>query len=62
MILTQASFSPIFEGLYKNYQSVQIDLTLKLPEKLQLYGLYVYFVVHICDFGMLRVKYVNIYC
>ena len=31
-------------------------LTLKLPEKLQLYGLYVYYVVHICDFGMLRVK------
>ena len=33
-----------------------IQLTLKLPEKLQLYGLYVYYVVHICDFGMLRVK------
>ena len=31
-------------------------LTLKVPEKLQLYGLYVYYVVHICDFGMLRVK------
>ena len=31
-------------------------LTLKLPEKLQLYGLYVYYVVHICDYGMLRVK------
>ena len=31
-------------------------LTLKKPEKLQLYGLYVYYVVHICDFGMLRVK------
>ena len=27
-----------------------------MPEKLQLYGLYVYYVVHICDFGMLRVK------
>ena len=27
-------------------------LTLKVPEKLQLYGLYVYYVVHICDFGM----------
>ena len=24
--------------------------------KFQLYGLYVYYVVHICDFGMLRVK------
>ena len=31
-------------------------LTLKVPEELQLYGLYVYYVVHICDFGMLRVK------
>ena len=31
-------------------------LTLKVPEKLKLYGLYVYYVVHICDFGMLRVK------
>ena len=31
-------------------------LTLKAPEKSQLYGLYVYYVVHICDFGMLRVK------
>ena len=32
-------------------------LTLKVPGKLQLYGLYVYYVVHICDLGMLRVKY-----
>ena len=32
------------------------SLTLKLPDKLQPYGLYVYYVVHICDFGMLRVK------
>ena len=31
-------------------------LTLKVPEKLQLYGLYIYYVVHICDFGMLRVN------
>ena len=31
-------------------------LTLKVPEKLQLYGLYVYYVVHICNFGMLRVN------
>ena len=31
-------------------------LTLKAPEKLQVYGLYVYYVVHICDFGMLRVN------
>ena len=29
-------------------------LTLKVSEELQLYGLYVYYVVHICDFGMLR--------
>ena len=27
-----------------------------MPDKLQLYGLYVYYVVHICDFGMLRVN------
>ena len=33
------------------------SLTLKVPEKLQLYGLYVYYVVHICDSGMLRVKH-----
>ena len=31
-------------------------LTLKVPEKLQLYRLYVYNVVHVCDFGMLRVN------
>ena len=31
-------------------------LTLKVPEKLQLYGHYVYYVVHICDFGILRVN------
>ena len=31
-------------------------LTLKVPENLQIYGLYVYYVVHICDFGMLRVN------
>ena len=31
-------------------------LTLNVPEKLQLYGLHVYYVVHICDFGMLRVN------
>ena len=29
-------------------------LTLRVPEKLPLYGLYVY-VVHIYDFGMLKV-------
>ena len=31
-------------------------LTLKLPDKLQPYGLYTYYVVHICDFGIFRVK------
>ena len=31
--------------------------TLKLPDKLQPYGLYVNYVVHICDFGMWRVKW-----
>ena len=36
-------------------------LTLKVPEKLQLYGLYVYYVVHICNFGMLRVKIMDIH-
>ena len=34
-----------------------VSLNLKVPEKLQLYELYVYYVVHICDFGMLRVKH-----
>ena len=27
-----------------------------MPKEWQLYGLYVYYVVHICDFGMLRVN------
>ena len=27
-----------------------------MPGELNLYGLYVYYVVHICDFGMLRVN------
>ena len=30
-----------------------------MPGKLRLYGLYVYYVVHICDFGMLRVNIVE---
>ena len=34
-------------------------LTLKVPENLQLYGLYVYYVVHICDFGMLKALFNN---
>ena len=33
-----------------------ILLTLKVPEKLPHYGLYVQYVVHICNFGMLRVN------
>ena len=37
-------------------RTMNFPLTLKVPEKLQLYGLYVYYVVHICDFGMLRVN------
>ena len=32
------------------------SVTLEVPEKLQVYGLYVYYVVHICNFGMLRVN------
>ena len=46
------SWEPEGRYQYSNYA----PLTLKAPEKLQLYGLYVYYVVHICDFGMLRVK------
>ena len=43
---------------YSNCYGAENDsLTLKVPEKLQLYGLYVYYVVHICDFGVLRVKW-----
>ena len=35
---------------------VAFSLILNVPEKLQLYGLHVYYVVHICDFGMLRIN------
>ena len=35
---------------------VILPLTLNVPEELHLYGLCVYYVVHICDFGMLRVN------
>ena len=38
------------------YRETNNLLTLKVPEKLQLYGPHVCYVVHICDFGMLRVK------
>ena len=37
-------------------RAAHLNLTRKVPEKLQLYGLYVYYVVHICDFGMLKVN------
>ena len=33
-----------------------LALTLTVPEKLQVYGLYVYYVVYFCNFGMLRVN------
>ena len=46
----------IFLKGFQIYQNYLCALTLKVPEKLQLYGLYVYYVVHICDFGMLRVN------
>ena len=39
------------------WSDISESLTLKVPEKLQLYGLYVHYVVHICDFGMLRVNH-----
>ena len=42
--------------LVRSLNCINLILTLKVPEKLQLYGLYVYCVVHICNFGMLRVK------
>ena len=42
-------------GVFLLFQETVL-LTLKVPEKLLLYGLYVYYVVHICDFGMLRVN------
>ena len=46
--------------MLKDYDELRVSyftciLTLKVPEKLQSYGLCVYYVVHICDFGMLRV-------
>ena len=34
----------------------KISLTLNMPEELHFYGLCVYYVVQICDFGMLRVN------
>ena len=43
-------------GIISYIEIPKFTLTLKVPEKLQLYGLYVYHVVHICDFGMLRVN------
>ena len=47
---------PIF--FFQSYRTNRQNkcLTPKLPEKLQLYGLYVYYGVHICNYGMLRVN------
>ena len=50
----------IYSGIYYHdhvciAREMLLDQSLKVPEKLQLYGLYVHYVVHICDFGMLRV-------
>ena len=36
------------------------SLTLNMPEDLNLYGLYVYYLVQICDFGTLRVNDINV--
>ena len=44
-----------FNVLVKLFWCV-LSLTLKVSEKLQLNGLHVYYVVHICDYGMLRVN------
>ena len=49
--LKLGSFSP---GTGRSLYVSPKSLTFKVPEKLQLYGLYVYYVVHICDFGMLK--------
>ena len=45
-----------FVGLRHPVMHLQLSLTLKVPERLHLFGLYVYYMVHICDFGRLRVK------
>ena len=46
----------ILGSLTQNKIGFLSTLTLKLPDKLQPYGLYVYYVVHICNFCMVRVK------
>ena len=50
----------LFHLIFTTYQNYPLALTLKVPKELQLYGVYVYYVVHICDFGMLRVKVTNV--
>ena len=42
------------DNLSISEQTIDRALTLKAPDKLQLYGLYVYYVVHISDFGMIE--------
>ena len=54
-ILWEISYGLSFSDL-PDFQSFEAQLTLKLPDKLQPYGVYVYYVVHICDFGISRVK------
>ena len=55
-LCTLATKRAKISSIYSKITKVGVCLTLKMPEKLQLYGFYVYYVVHICDFGMLRVK------
>ena len=52
----QVSMEPWLKSIKSHTGIILLLLTLKVPEKLQLYELYVYYMVHICDFGMLRVK------
>ena len=44
------------EDQFWSSQNYTLVLTLNLPGELNLCGLCVYYVVHICDFGVLRVK------
>ena len=44
------------DNLSISEQTIDRALTLKAPDKLELYELYVYYVVHISDFGMIRVN------
>ena len=49
---------PVLHITFNHIPVITTDylLTLKAPEKSQLYGHHVYYVVHICDFGISRVK------